>query len=274
VNSFEEFNLLAMAMAAAEARKGPTQFELQVAAGLAAMPTEVKLELDTPGATAYKALIEGQIEALKEAEAKLTGKDNKKARTEKAKEIAALKADKKFIDAERVVKGTDPANGNFILSKTGGEVAKKEEVVTETKKEEKKEKPKKGKEGGISAEEKDELEKLKNDIVARKTQLKADGLSGGQQNKDAEIVKWVARMNELKEKQEPGSTAKKPEESKKKKGKLSADDQLEFDGLRQKIEAYKTQCTTEFGMTKKDLKVDPDLLDMEKQLAEFEKRAK
>jgi len=262
-----------MAMAAAEARKGPTQFELQVAAGLAAMPTEVKLELDTPGATAYKALIEGQIEALKEAEAKLTGKDNKKARTEKSKEIAALKADKKFIDAERVVKGTDPANGNFILSKTGGAVAKKEEVVTEQKKDDKKEKPKKEK-GGISADEKDELEKLKNDIVARKTQLKADGLSGGQQNKDPQIVGWVARMNELKEKQEPGSTAKKPEESKKKKGKMSADDQLEFDGLRQKIEAYKTQCTTEFGMTKKDLKVDPDLLDMEKQLAEFEKRAK
>lgn len=36
-------------------------------------------------------------------------------------------------------------------------------------------------------------------------------MSGGQQNKDEEIVKMVARMNELKEKQDPGSTKKEKE---------------------------------------------------------------
>merc|ERR1712032_1601829 len=202
-------------------------------------------------------------------EAALTGKDNKKARTEKGKEISNLKVEKKYIDALRVLKGSDPPNGNFILSKSGGEVAAKPAVAEEEapKKEEteKKEKPKKATKG-LTDDEKKELEKLKNDIIARKTQLKAEGMSGGQQNKDEQVVGWVTRMNELKEKENPGSTAKKPEESKKKKGKLSAEDQAEFDELKQKIEDYKAQCVSEFGMSKKDLKADPDLQDMEKQL--------
>merc|ERR1712000_242034 len=136
----------------------------------------------------------------------------------------------KYVDATKVVKDMEPPNGNFILGKTGGEVQKAEEVAEpkaeEPKKEEKekKEKPKKEK-AGLSPDETKELEKLKNDLIARKTQLKAEGLSGGQQNKDPQVVERVTRMNE-------------------------------------------------FGMTKKDLKSDPDLLDMEKQLVEFEKRAK
>jgi len=253
-----------------------TEFDRQVAAGLAAMPTEVVMVLDTAAAEAHKSEVEAKIAALKEDEDKLTGKDNKKARTEKSKEIAALKIDKKYIDATRVVKGSDPANGNFILSKTGGEVAKKAEVVAEVTSAPKKEEKKPKKEAvGLTPEELQELEQLKNDIIARKTQLKAEGMSGGQQNKDAQIVEMVARMNVLKEKQDPGSTAKKPDESKKKKGgKMSVEDQTNFDALKQKIDAYKTQCKTEFGMTTKDLKTDPDLLDMEKQLVDYEKRAK
>merc|ERR1712146_454642 len=72
-------------------------------------------------------------------------------------------------------------------------------------------KPAKAKESaGISREEKDELERLKNQIM-----------SGGQMNKDEEIVAWVARMNELKEKENPGSTAAgKDDKSDKKKKKL------------------------------------------------------
>lgn len=252
-----------------------TEFDRQVAAGLAAMPTEVVFELDTAAAEAYKSEVEAKIAALKEEEDKLTGKDNKKARTEKSKEIAALKVDKKYIDATRVVKGSDPANGNFVLSKSGREVAKKAEVAEaapDPKKEEKK--PKKAA-VGVTPAELQELEQLKNDIIARKTELKAGGMSGGQQNKDAQIVEMVARMNVLKEKQDPGSTAKKPDESKKKKGgKMSVEDQTNFDALKQKIDAYKTQCKAEFGMSNKDLKTDPDLLDMEKQLADYEKRAK
>merc|ERR1712000_213435 len=186
----------------------------------------------------------------------------------------------KYVDATKVVKDMEPPNGNFILAKTGGEVEKAEEVaepkaeVPKKEEKEKKEKPKKEK-AGLSPDETKELEKLKNDLIARKTQLKAEGLSGGQQNKDPQVVEWVTRMNELKEKQEPGSTAKKKDDSpKKKKGKLSAEDQKEFDGLKEKIEAYKQQCATEFGMTKKEIKADPDLQDMEQQLVEFEKRAK
>merc|ERR1712151_1052481 len=56
---------------------------------------------------------------------------------------------------------------------------------------------------GISKAERDELEKLKNDIIKKKAELKAQGLSGGQCNKDEEVVKWVARMKELKIKEDP-----------------------------------------------------------------------
>ena len=60
-------------------------------------------------------------------------------------------------------------------------------------------------------------------------------MSGGQQNKDEEIVKMVARMNELKEKQEPGSTKKEKDAKKdsKKKTPLSAEEQKEFAQLQQ-----------------------------------------
>ena len=46
------------------------------------------------------------------------------------------------------------------------------------------------------------MEELKQGIVERRAILKEQGLSGGQQNKDEEVVKMVARMNELKEKQD------------------------------------------------------------------------
>merc|ERR1712025_754199 len=108
--------------------------------------------------------------------------------------------------------GLEPKNGNFIKSKT--EAPKKEEK-----------KAKKQESAGISKEERQELEDLKNKIVARKTELKAQGLSGGQQNKDPEVAQMVARMNELKEKESPGSTQKagKDKGSSKKKGALSSE---------------------------------------------------
>merc|ERR1719359_2301376 len=68
---------------------------------------------------------------------------------------------------------------------------------------------------GISKAERDELEKIKNDIIARKAELKAGGMSGGQINKDEQVVGWVARMNELKEKESPGSTTVKKDEKEK-----------------------------------------------------------
>jgi len=255
-----------------------SEIDKQTAAGLAAFAPEVKLELDTAGAEAFAKEVDASIEKLKAEEAALTGKDNKKARTEKGKEISAAKADKKYIDATKVVKGLDPPNGNFILSKTGGAAEKPAEAEAAPAEEvkDKKEKPKKAMEGtGLSNDEKKELEQLKVDIIARKTQLKADGLSGGAQNKDEEVSRMVARMNALKEKQDPGSTEKKPEEKgKKKKGKLNAEDQGAVDALKKEIDEYMEKCKKEFGYTNKDLKADPDLLDMQKKLVDLEKKAK
>merc|ERR1712017_17283 len=112
--------------------------------------------------------------------------------------------------------------------------------VEEKKEEEKKEeKPKKKQESaGISKEERAELEDLKNKIIARKTELKAQGMSGGQQNKDPEVAAMVMRMNELKEKECPGSTAKAGKDKgsdKKKKGALSTEEQKEMDALKGEI---------------------------------------
>merc|ERR1712173_505156 len=128
---------------------------------------------------------------------------------------------------------------------------------------------KKTESAGISQAERDELETLKNDIIARKAELKAQGMSGGQQNKDSQIVEWVTRMNELKEKAEPGSTTKdsKKDDKKKSKAPLSVEEQKEADSLAGEIEIYKHKLKTEFGYSNKDIKNDPELQEMEKKLA-------
>merc|ERR1712170_238979 len=73
-------------------------------------------------------------------------------------------------------------------------------------KKKKDDKPKKAMESaGLSPDEKKELEKLKTDIIARKSELKAAGKSGGECNKDEQVVAWVARMQELKIKEDPTS---------------------------------------------------------------------
>merc|ERR1712013_89844 len=79
--------------------------------------------------------------------------------------------------------------------------------------------PKKMESCGISKAERDELEKLKAQIIDRKKELKDGGMSGGQINKDEQVVGWVTRMNELKEKECPGSTTAKKEDDRSKKGK-------------------------------------------------------
>merc|ERR1719236_319206 len=83
---------------------------------------------------------DAEIKQMEEEVKALTGKDNKKARTEKSKEISAAKNDPKYIDATKVCKGLEPKNGNFIKSKTEApkKVEKKEEPKEEAKKEEKK----------------------------------------------------------------------------------------------------------------------------------------
>merc|ERR1711904_245654 len=119
-----------------------------------------------------------EIKKMEEEVAQLTGKDNKKARTEKSKAISAAKNDPKYIDATKVCEGLEPKNGNFIKSKSEApkKVEKKEEpkaeVKEEPKKEEKEKKAKKTESAGISKEERQELEDLKNKIIAKKAELK------------------------------------------------------------------------------------------------------
>merc|ERR1719460_3363639 len=165
------------------------------------------VETDKAGAETYKEEHEARI-AAKQAEADaLTGKDNKKERTAKSKEASEMKNDKQYIDACKVVKGLEPKNGFFIIEQKKAEPAKKEaapaaedkspDAKKESKpKDEKKDKPKKQESAGLSPAETKELETLKNDIIARKAQLKGEGMSGGQQNKDPQVVAWVTRMNE------------------------------------------------------------------------------
>merc|ERR1712193_404965 len=194
--------------------------------------------------------------------------------TEKSKEISAAKNDPKYIDATKVCKGLEPKNGNFIKSKNEApkKVEKKEEtkveVKEEPKKEEKEKKAKKADSAGISKEERAELEDLKNKIVAKKAELKAADLSGGQQNKDPEVATMVARMNELKEKESPGSTQKagKDKGSSKKKGALTSEEQKEMEALKGSIEQYRERLVKEFGYSKKEIKADPEMQEMEVKL--------
>ena len=127
----------------------------------------------------------------------------------------------------------------------------------------------------MSPAETKELEDLKQRIVERKAILKEEGLSGGQQNKDEEIVKMVARMNELKEKQEPGSSKKDKDAKKdtKKKTPLSPEEQRDYVNLQGEVEVYKAKLRNKFGYSNKEMKADPDLQDMEARLAAFQRRA-
>merc|ERR1712125_174175 len=95
--------------------------------------------------------------------------------------------------------GKEPQNGFFVKVEQ-----KKDEKPKEDAKKKKDDKPKKAMESaGLSPDEKKELDKLKNDIIARKGELKAAGKSGGECNKDEQVVAWVARMQELKIKEDP-----------------------------------------------------------------------
>jgi len=247
-------------------------------------PEHGPLEVDRVAAEKFKADVDAQVAALDGQIAALTGKENKKERTAKSKEASDLKVGKQYIDACKVVKGLEPKNGFFVLAgqdaKLEPKAAKKEEapaapVEAEVKKD-KKEKTKKEESAGISPAERSELEQLKKDIIERKAQLKAEGMSGGQQNKDSQIVQWVARMNELKEKECPGSTQKEDKKESKKKNSsapLSSEEAKELEKLRGDIEVYKHRLKTEFGYSNKDMKADEDLQDMERRLAELDKRS-
>merc|ERR1719281_1047029 len=92
-----------------------------------------------------------------------------------------------------------------------------------------------------------------------------------------EVSAMVARMNELKEKESPGSTAKagkdKGDSKKGKKGALSSEEQKEMDDLKGQIEQYRERLVKEFGYSKKEIKADPEMNELEDKLKAFEKRA-
>jgi len=230
--------------------------------------------LDVAAATKFKDEADAKFAALEAEAAALTGKDNKKARSEKSKEASEVKKTPEYIDAVKVIKGDRPKNGNFATIKSAAKAAAAPAAAAaEEKKDDKKKddkKPKAKESAGISKAERDELEKLKNDLIARKKELKEGGMSGGQINKDAEIAAWVARMNELKEKENPGCLKAQKEEkkggSKKKVSSEQAADKLKLEA---EIEEYKNKLKTEFGYSAKDVKADPDLVDMQKRLADM-----
>merc|ERR1712217_408074 len=76
---------------------------------------EEGVKTDLPAAEAYKAEVDAQIAALEKEVAELTGKDNKKARTEKSKQISEIKVGNQYIDACTVVKGLEPKHGFFVI---------------------------------------------------------------------------------------------------------------------------------------------------------------
>jgi len=216
--------------------------------------------------------LEGEIDTL-------TGKENKKARNARSRVIAEMKRDVNFMDAERIIAGKEalsPLNRDpNTPSKKAGEydhlfaqkangltadgklayVAPTVDIGVSAAK-----KPKKQKE--LSEEEKNQMEKLKNDIVAKKSELKAEGVSGGQINKNADIVEWVNKLNALKEKeaQLKGSMTEKDvkKDEKNKKG-----DEKEIAKLKDDIDAYKLKLKEEFGYSKQDINKDPDLVEMQ-----------
>jgi len=148
--------------------------------------------------------------------------------------------------------------------------------VKEDDKKATKDKPKKAAQAaGISPAERKELDSLKDDIIKKKKELKEGGMSGGQINKDETIVGMVARMNELKEKENPGcleAAKSEKKESSKKGKKLSKEQEEEVGNLEKEIEEYRQRLAgPEFKYSKKEIAADPDMQDMTKKLKDLQK---
>lgn len=256
--------------------KGTREMVLQAEAGMKLFAEKQELQGDSSAAETWKTAEDAKIKAIEEEAAALTGADNKKARQTKSKEAAAMKKTDQYIDAELVLKGKPPKHGFFVLAgqelstetaksaaPSGGyNVSPDAKAAPAPPKKEDKKSAKKSDGAGISKAERDELEKLKNDIIARKAELKGEGMSGGQINKDAQVVEWVARMNELKEKESPGSTSAGKKEDTKKAPKLSKESEAEIGKLTQEIEDYRQNLVTEFKYSKKEIAADPDMVEM------------
>jgi len=255
--------------------KGTAGMQDQAAKGMALFEQNKsdEIELDMVAAQSFKSDTDSKINDLNEMIKTLSGKDNAKLRKEKSKEASDLSKTDQYIDAVKVIKGQEPKHGHFIKSrivhkveadaKAAADVNVAPEEVKAEKKPEKK--TKKEESAGISKAERDELEKLKQSIIELKTQLKNEGMTGGQINKDERVAKMVSRMNELKEKESPGSTTA-PKKDDKPKKKLSADQEGAVRKLTEEIEAYRQELVSKFGYSKKDISSDPDMVEMQAEL--------
>jgi len=260
-------------MTALSGVKGTGGMLNQAEEGMKLFAKDPILTFDSEGASNFKMVHEAGIKKIEDQAEKLTGKPNAKARSELGKQVQAMKADPMYIDACKVVKGLEAPYGNFMTKvveqtqKVSAGYAAAEAPVAPKKKAEKEGKKKEAETGGLSKEERDELEKLKEDIITRKAKLKEEGLSGGQCNKDAQVQQWVARMQELKIKENPlGLADDGKKDDKKKEKKASSGEKL---ALEKKIEDYKNSLRNDFGYSEKDIKGDPDFQELQKELAKM-----
>jgi hypothetical protein len=235
-----------------------------------------------------EAILAETMSKVKQLEAEidtLSGRENKKARNARSRVIAEMKKDANFMDAERILAGKEaltPSNRdpNTPLKKVGeydhlfaqkatmpdGKLAYVAPTADIGFTSDKKKKEKKAKD--LSDEEKQQMEKLKNDIMTKKSELKAEGMSGGQINKNSDIVEWVAKLNALKEKEaqlKGDLTAKDIKaDAKSKKG-----DEKEIAKLKDEMDAYKLKLKEEFGYSKQDINKDPDLVEMQQRFKQM-----
>jgi hypothetical protein len=237
--------------------------------------------MNTVGAQTLIADTMAKVKMLETEINALGGKENKKTRNAKSREIAELKKDANFMDAERVLVGKEPITpsnktpqnsspkkgeyDDLFASHDAGKmyVAPTTESLTFTSKK-KKEKAAKG----LTEQELEQMEKLKQNIMTKKSELKAEGMSGGAINKDSDIVEWVTKLNALKEK-EASLKGNMTEKEAKQEAKGKKGDDKEINKLRQDIEDYKLKLKEEFGYSKNEINKDPDLMEMQKRFKEI-----
>merc|ERR1719317_494400 len=88
----------------------------QAEEGMKLFKASDNVQTDKAAAEKLKAEVDAQIAELEASLATLTGKDNKKQRSAKGKQIFDLKLTPQYIDACKVVKGLEPKHGFFVIA--------------------------------------------------------------------------------------------------------------------------------------------------------------
>merc|ERR1711935_206762 len=106
------------------------------------------------------------------------------------------------------------------------------------------------------------------------------GMTSSKRRKSSKRVACLearsTRMNELKEKENPGcleaAKSEKKESSKKGGKKLSKEQEEEVGNLEREVEEYRAKLAgPEFKYSKKEIAADPDMQDMTKRLKDLQK---